>query len=54
MKRIITTILAASMMLVGTTAFAQASIGAGYLNETNKATVSNTDVNMGALNGFYA
>ena len=54
MKRIITTILAASMMLLGTTAFAQASIGAGYLNETNKATVSNTDVNMGALNGFYA
>ena len=54
MKRIITTILAASMMLIGTTAFAQASIGAGYLNETNKAVVSNTNVNMGALNGFYA
>jgi hypothetical protein len=54
MKRIITTLLAASMMLMGTTAFAQASIGAGYLNETNKAVVSNTDINMGALNGFYA
>lgn len=54
MKRIITTLLAASMMLMGTTAFAQASIGAGYLNETNKAVVSNSDINMGALNGFYA
>ena len=54
MKRIITTLLAASMMFLGTTAFAQVSIGAGYLNESNKAVVSNTDINMGAMNGFYA
>lgn len=54
MKRIITTILAASMMLMGTTAFAQVSIGAGYLNESNKAVVANSNVNMGAMNGFYA
>ena len=40
MKRIITTLLAASMMFVGTTAFAQMSVGAGYLNEANKASVS--------------
>lgn len=54
MKRIITTILAASMMFIGTTAFAQVSIGAGYLNETNKAKVGDNTSNMGTLNGFYA
>ena len=53
MKRIITTILAASMMLIGTTAFAQASIGAGYLNSTSKVTYSNK-VHNTPYNGFYA
>lgn len=35
MKKILTTLLAVSMMLVGTTAFAQASIGMGFVNSTN-------------------
>lgn len=53
MKRIITTILAASMMLIGTSAFAQASIGAGYINSTSKVTSSNKVYNT-PYNGFYA
>lgn len=34
MKKVLFTLLAASLMLVGTKAFAQASINAGYLNST--------------------
>ena len=52
MKRIITTLLAASMMLIGTTAFAQMTIGAGYLNSTMKTTVGNNVSSMPS-NGFY-
>ena len=52
MKRIITTLLAASMMLMGTTAFAQMTIGAGYLNSTMKTTVGNNVSSMPS-NGFY-
>lgn len=54
MKKILTTVLAASMMLLGTNAFAQLSIGAGYLNESNKASISSTSESLGSLNGFYA
>lgn len=54
MKRIITTILAASMMLLGTSAFAQISVGAGYLNSTNKTTIGNNIKNSLPANGFYA
>ena len=36
MKKILTTILAASMMLAGTQAFAQMSVNAGYINSTLK------------------
>ena len=53
MKKIITTILAASMMLMGTTAFAQVSIGAGYLNSSSKVTNS-SKVLKTPYNGFYA
>lgn len=53
MKRIITTILAASMMLIGTTAFAQVSVGAGYINSTSKATHGSTVLKTPS-NGFYA
>jgi hypothetical protein len=35
MKKILTSILTISMVLAGTTAFAQASIGLGYLNSTD-------------------
>ena len=53
MKRIITTILAASMMFIGTTAFAQVSVGAGYINSTSKATHGSTVLKTPS-NGFYA
>jgi len=53
MKRIITTILAASMMFIGTSAFAQVSVGAGYLNSTSKVTASSKVYNT-PYNGFYA
>jgi len=54
MKKLISIAVAASMMLIGTTAFAQASLGAGYINETNKVKIGDNASNMGALNGFYA
>ena len=50
MKKLLTSILALSMALVGTTAFAQASIGLGYVNSTDIAKDNIEDVN---LNGFY-
>ena len=53
MKRIITTLLAASMMLMGTTAFAQVSVGAGYINSTAKTTYG-SNVHTTPSNGFYA
>jgi len=49
MKKILTTLLAASLMLLGTQAFAQMSVNAGYLNSTLK-TGSATD----NANGAYA
>ena len=49
MKKIFTTLLAASLMLLGTQAFAQVSVNAGYLNSTLKT--KNTSDN---ANGAYA
>ena len=49
MKKILTSVLAASMMLLGTSAFAQVSVGAGYVNSTS---VKNNSKTPG--NGFYA
>ena len=45
MKKILTTLLAASLMLLGTQAFAQMSFNAGYLNSTlaTKSTSSNAN-----------
>ena len=54
MKRLLSIALAASMMLIGTSAFAQVSVGAGYINETNKVKIGDSSNSMGALNGFYA
>lgn len=57
MKRVITTILAASLMLVATNAFAQLSAGAGYINASETTTYTNNDTkttSTAALNGFYA
>lgn len=42
------------MMLLGTSAFAQISVGAGYLNSTNKTTIGNNIQNSLPANGFYA
>jgi hypothetical protein len=50
MKKILTSILTISMVLAGTTAFAQASIGLGFLNSTDIMKDNIKDVN---LNGFY-
>ena len=41
------------MMLIGTTAFAQVSVGAGYINSTAKATHGSTVLKTPS-NGFYA
>lgn len=49
MKKFLTTILAASLMLLGTTAFAQMSVNAGYLNSTLKQGNSST-----GASGAYA
>ena len=49
MKRILSTLLAASLMLLGTQAFAQMSVNAGYLNST--MATSGDPVNS---NGAYA
>lgn len=49
MKKIITILAAAVMMLTASNAFAQIAVGAGYLNATDKI-----DDNSNALNGFYA
>lgn len=49
MKKIFSTLLAASLMLLGTQAFAQMSVNAGYLNST--LATKNTKDN---ANGFYA
>ena len=42
MKKIFTTLLAASLMLLGTQAFAQMSVNAGYLNSTQSFSNSNS------------
>ncbi|MBQ6291511.1 MAG: PorT family protein [Bacteroidales bacterium] len=54
MKRLLSIALAASMMLIGTTAFAQISVGDGYINEPSKVKIGDNASNMGAMNGFYA
>lgn len=57
MKKIVSTILAASMMLLGTNAFAQLSIGAGYLNSKTTLKVSLAGIASAkpdaTLNGFF-
>lgn len=57
MKKIFATILAASLMLVATNAFAQLTAGIGYINSTEKSvyTPDNGDpvTSTRPLNGFY-
>ena len=52
MKRVFSSILAASMMLIGTAAIAQPSLGIGYLNSTDKVKSGSTTKTTN-LSGFY-
>lgn len=52
MKKVFSTILAASLMLIGTAALAQPSIGIGYVNSTDKVKAGST-TNTTNLSGFY-
>ena len=51
MKKVFSTLLAASLMLLGTQAFAQSSVNAGYLNSTLATENSSANAN-GAYAGF--
>lgn len=53
MKRIFATLLAASMMIMGTQAFAQTAVNVGYLSSTSTVKVGNSKTS-GDMNGFYA
>ena len=53
MKKIFATLLAASLMLLGTQTFAQIAVGGGYMNATEKATVGSFTDKLD-LNGIYA
>ncbi len=52
MKKIIATIAAAAIAMMGVSAFAQISVGAGYLNSPEKLKV-NSNTSTVNLNGFY-
>ncbi|MDO5443573.1 MAG: outer membrane beta-barrel protein [Bacteroidia bacterium] len=55
MRRFFATVLAASMMLAGTSAFAQISVGAGYLGTFQKLSATNLDISKSVyMNGLYA
>ncbi len=58
MKRFLTTVLAASLMLIGTNAFAQLSVAAGFGNSQTKFDINVLNViktsHKANLNGFYA
>lgn len=51
MKKILSTLLAASLMLLGTQAFAQGSLNAGYLNSTQSFKNSDSVNSNGAYVG---
>ena len=53
MKKILTSVLVASLMLLGTSAFAQVSVGAGYVNGKYNYSTSSSKYSQNA-NGFYA
>lgn len=54
MKKIFATVLSAAMLLMGTQAFAQLSVGAGYLNSQQITKVGDNDPRKVDMNGFYA
>ena len=53
MKKIFAIVLGAALMLSGTNAFAQLSVGAGWLNSTETVKSGNNDPSKTNLNGFY-
>lgn len=55
MKKFFTTLLAASMMLAGTSAYAQISVGFGYLGSPEKLSATKMDLSKSFyMNGLYA
>lgn len=55
MKKVISILAAASMMLLATSAFAQVHVGAGYINDTETAKANkDADKSSDNLNGVYA
>lgn len=53
MKKFFAIVLGAALMLSGTNAFAQLSVGAGWLNSTETVKSGNSDPSKTNLNGFY-
>ena len=54
MKKLFAIVLSAAALLMGTQAYAQLSVGAGWLNSTETETYKNNDPQKTNLNGFYA
>ena len=57
MKKVYSILLGAALMLVGSQAYAQLAVGAGYLNSTDKSIAKgggDTDTDKMSLDGFYA
>lgn len=57
MKKIYSIVLGAALMLIGSQAYAQLAVGAGYFNATDKAkleVLGTTTTSTTSLNGFYA
>ena len=53
MKKIVTLLSAALVLLAGTSAFAQTSIGAGFLSSTEVVKAGSSSTERTPLNGFY-
>ena len=53
MKKILCSVLAGALMLLGTSAYAQFSVGAGYVNGKYTYTSSSSSKTSDAANGFY-
>ena len=54
MKKIFAVLAGAALMLTATDAFAQISVGAGWINSTERATYKDNTPEKANLNGFYA
>ena len=54
MKKIFAIVLSAAALLMGAEAYAQLSVGAGWLNSTERETYKTNDPEKTNLNGFYA